>query len=213
MVKRLALAKGLIDEARFAAMSDDEATQLVFLAGFSTAAAISDLSGRGVGMDAVRSVVERQGGTVILKSILGVGTTVRLRLPLSLAITRVMTVDVGGQLYGIPMDLVVETVRVSRDRLRQIKSAEAIVLREAVLPVIRLRSLLAMLPRPADEEAVLVLRIAGAPVGIIVDEFRTGMEVILKPFSGILANMSGYAGSAVLGDGKVLLILNLKEML
>ena len=213
VVKRLALAKGLIDEARFAAMSDDEATQLVFLAGFSTAAAISDLSGRGVGMDAVRSVVERQGGTVILKSILGVGTTVRLRLPLSLAITRVMTVDVGGQLYGIPMDLVVETVRVSRDRLRQIKSAEAIVLREAVLPVIRLRSLLAMLPRPADEEAVLVLRIAGAPVGIIVDEFRTGMEVILKPFSGILANMSGYAGSAVLGDGKVLLILNLKEML
>ena len=144
---------------------------------------------------------------------LGVGTTVRLRLPLSMAITRVMTVDVGGQLYGIPMDLVVETVRIPRDRLRQIKSMEAIVLREAVLPVVRLRGLLAMAPRPAEEEAVLVLRIAGAPLGIIVDEFRTGMDVILKPFAGILANMTGYAGTAVLGDGKVLLILNLKEML
>ena len=213
VVKGLALAKGLIEEARAAAMSDEEATQLVFLAGFSTAATVSDLSGRGVGMDAVRTVVERQGGTVGLKSVLGVGTTVRLRLPLSMAITRVMTVDVGGQLYGIPMDLVVETVRIPRDRLRQIKSMEAIVLREAVLPVVRLRGLLAMAPRPSEEEAVLVLRIAGAPLGIIVDEFRTGMDVILKPFAGILANMTGYAGTAVLGDGKVLLILNLKEML
>lgn len=213
VVKRLALAKGLIEEASAAQMSDDEATQLVFLAGFSTAETVSDLSGRGVGMDAVRTVVERQGGTVTLKSVLGQGTTVRLRLPLSMAITRVMTVDVGGQLYGIPMDLVVETVRIPHDRLRRIKSAEAIVLREAVLPVLRLRGLLAMPPRSTDEEAVLVLRIAGAPLGIIVDEFRTGMDVILKPFSGILANMAGYAGSAVLGDGKVLLILNLKEML
>jgi two-component system chemotaxis sensor kinase CheA len=212
-VRAKALEKGLIEPERAAQLSDQEAVQLVFLPGLSTAAQVSDLSGRGVGTDVVRSTVERLGGTVELESQPGRGTTIRLDLPLSMAVTRVMTVEAGGQLFGVPMELVVEIVRVPKDRLRRIKRAETFTLRDAVIPLVRLRALLAMAPLPRAEEAVLVVRIAGMPLGLVIDEFRTGMDVILKPMGGILGGMPGYAGTAVLGDGKVLLVLNLKELL
>jgi len=212
-VRAKANERGLIDAERAAQLTDEQAVQLVFLPGFSTAETVSDLSGRGVGMDAVRSVVERLGGEVSLQSRHGEGTTVRLRLPLSMAVTRVLTVDLAGQAYGIPMDLVMETVRTDPSAIRRLKAAEAIVLRDQVIPLIRLRELLGMEAHRPELECVLILRIGHATVGLVVDDFGTGMDIILKPFAGILANMSGFSGTAVLGDGRVLLVLNLKEML
>lgn len=212
-VRAKAIERALIDAERAAQLTDEQAVQLVFLPGFSTAEAISDLSGRGVGMDAVRSVIERLGGEVTLQSRPGEGTTVRLRLPLSMAVTRVLTVDLAGQAYGIPMDLVVETVRTDPAAIRRLKAAEAIVRRDTVIPLIRLRTLLGMEEHRPSLESVLILRIGHATVGLVVDDFGTGMDIILKPFAGILANMSGFSGTAVLGDGRVLLVLNLKEML
>lgn len=212
-VRAKAVERGLVDAERAAQLSDSQAVQLVFLPGFSTAETISDLSGRGVGMDAVRTVVERFGGAVSLESKAGQGTVVRLKLPLSMAVTRVLTVELAGQLYGVPMDLVVETVRLDPSAIRRLKASEAVVLRDQVIPIARLRRLLAMEDLSPPLESVLILRIGNATVGLVIDDFGTGMDIILKPFSGILANMSGFSGTAVLGDGRVLLVLNLKEIL
>ncbi|MEO0031699.1 MAG: hypothetical protein RIS94_1457 [Pseudomonadota bacterium] len=212
-VRAKAVERGLIDADRAVQLSDAQAVQLVFLPGFSTSDQISDLSGRGVGMDAVRTVVERFGGTVTLDSRAGQGTTVRLKLPLSMAVTRVLTVEMAGQLYGVPMDLVVETVRIDPASIRRLKASEAVVLRDQVIPIARLRGLLGMDPLAPALESVLILRIGNATVGLVIDDFGTGMDIILKPFSGILANMGGFSGTAVLGDGRVLLVLNLKEIL
>jgi two-component system chemotaxis sensor kinase CheA len=145
----------------------------------------------------------------------GEGTLVRLSLPLSMAVARVMMVEAGDALFAVPMDSVAETVRVPRSRVRRIKRSEAFVLRDAIVPLVRLQDLLELPGQAAevDEEAVLVARVGGAIVGIVVDRFREGIDVVLKPLDGVLAGMRGYSGSALLGDGRVLLVLNLKELL
>ncbi|PKU26611.1 chemotaxis protein CheA [Telmatospirillum siberiense] len=218
-IKASALKKGVIDENCAARLTDQEAVNLVFTPGFSTAAKVSDLSGRGVGMDVVVTGVEKTGGSVAITSVKGRGTTVRLSLPLSMAVTRVMVVEAGGgMLFGIPMEHIAETVRVHRGAVRRFKQAEAFVLRDAIVPLIRLEVLLGMpssvwIGDGSEEDAVLVVRVGGNLIGLLVDHFREGMDIILKPFDGILSGIRGYSGSALLGDGRVLLVLNLKELL
>jgi two-component system chemotaxis sensor kinase CheA len=191
----------------------------VFYPGFSTAATVSDLSGRGVGMDVVGTTVEKAGGSVSIRSCKGKGTTVRLSLPLSMAVTRVMMVEAGGgMLFGVPMDHIVQTVRVPRTSIQRIKRSEAFVLRDSIVPMLRLDHLLGLhapvwIGDGSEEDAVLVVRVGGSLVGLVVDQFREGMFIILKPFEGILSAVHGYAGTALLGDGRVLLVLNLKELL
>ncbi|MFC3225765.1 chemotaxis protein CheA [Marinibaculum pumilum] len=213
-VRAKAVQKGLVDETRAAAMSDEEVVQLVFLPGFSTRDEASDLSGRGVGMDVVRSTVERFGGDVGLHSLPGSGTTVRLRLPLSMAVTRVMMIEIDRGLFGIPVEYVSETLRLMPERVRRFKHAETFLLRDELVPLVRLREKLSMEPdgRARESEAVLVCRVNGAPVGLVVDDFNVGMDVVLKPLNGILAGMPGLSGTSVLGNGEILLILNLKEL-
>jgi two-component system chemotaxis sensor kinase CheA len=219
IIKRSALSKGIIDEERAARLTDQEAVNLVFTPGFSTVEQVSDLSGRGVGMDVVVNGVQKAGGSVAVTSVKDRGTTVRLSLPLSMAVTRVMVVEAcGGMLFGIPMDEIAATVRVHRNDIRHLKQSDVFVLRDAVVPLVRLDGLLKM-DRPVgfgdgnEEDAVLVVRSAGSLVGLVVDQFHEGMDIILKPFSGILASIQGYSGSALLGDGRVLLVLDLKEHL
>lgn len=215
VIRVKAIEKGLITEEKADSMSDQEAINLVFLPGFSMAKEISDLSGRGVGMDVVRTAIEKVNGHVTLSSTKGEGTLVRLMLPLSMAVTRVMMVEVSGGVFGIPMDGVAETVKIPRKSIRNIKGSEVFVLRDAVVPIVRMNRLLAMpdAPEAAEEEAILVARVAGNMVGLVIDRFREGIDVVLKPLGGLLAGMRGYVGSALLGDGRVLLVLNLKELL
>ena len=218
-IKAAALGKGIIDADHAARMSDQEAVNLVFRAGFSTAANVSDLSGRGVGMDVVVTTVEKAGGSVKISSRKGDGTAVRLSLPLTMAVTRVMMVEAGGgMLFGIPMDQIAETVRVPRNSIRQIKLSDAFVLRDTIIPIMRLDRLLGLevpvwIGDGNEEDAVLVVRVGGSLAGLVVDHFREGMDVVLKPFAGVLTSVVGYAGTALLGDGRVLLVLNLKELL
>ncbi|GEO81337.1 chemotaxis protein CheA [Pararhodospirillum oryzae] len=218
-IREAAIAKGVISAERAARLSPQESINLVFLPGFSTASAVSDLSGRGVGMDVVVTTIEKAGGSVVLSSVAGQGTTVRLSLPLSMAVTRVMMVEAGGgQLFGIPMDHIAETVRIPRTAIRRIKHSEAFVLRSALVPLLHLDALLGIEPQAwfgdeTEEEAVLVVRLGQNLIGLVVDHFREGMDIILKPFDGVLAGLHGYAGTALLGDGRVLLVLNLKELL
>ena len=218
-IKAAALGKGLIDADRAARMSDQDAGNLVFRAGFSTAANISDLSGRGVGMDVVVTTVESAGGSVKISSRKGDGTAVRLSLPLTMAVTRVMMVEAGGgMLFGVPMDQIAETVRVPRNSIRRIKLSDAFVLRDTIIPIMRLDRVLGLeapiwIGDGSEEDAVLVVRVGESLAGLVVDHFREGMDVVLKPFAGVLNSVAGYAGTALLGDGRVLLVLNLKELL
>jgi len=217
MIRRKALEKGLLDEAALARLSDEEAQRLIFVAGFSTAGAISDLSGRGVGMDVVRNAVEKVNGTLTLSSTLGRGTSLRLALPLSLTVSRAMMVEANGQRFGIPLDQVAETVRIDPGVIRCFKQQRTLVLRDRLLPLVALHDLLA-LPQPpkvnADGQlAVLVMRFNGELLGVQVDDFHATMDIILKPLGGVLAGLPGYAGSALLGDGSVLMVLDLKELL
>ncbi len=212
-MRRKAVEKGLLDEEAAGRLSDSEAVNLIFAAGFSTAAAVTDVSGRGVGMDAVRTAIEKSGGRVEVASAIGVGTTVSLHLPLSMAVTRVMTLSVSGSQFGIPMDEIAETVRIPRSDVVTIKDKEAFLLRDRIIPLVHLDRALSLPPKEATEEvAVLVVHVDKQPVGLAIEAFGEGMEVIVKPMEGPLADLPGYLGTALLGDGKVLLVLNLKEV-
>jgi two-component system chemotaxis sensor kinase CheA len=217
VIKQKAFEKGLIDAATLARISDREAVNLVFAAGFSTAEVVTDLSGRGVGMDVVRTAVEKVNGTIVLESEVGKGTRIRISLPLSMAVTKIMIVKSDKQIFGVPMDHVVETVRVPCSAIRTIKRSKTIVLRGGIVPLKTLNELLMIASEPqanADNEmAVLVVRVAGEAVGLIVDDFRETVDVIQKPLSGVLAGLSAYSGSALMGDGAVLMVINVKELL
>lgn len=216
VIKAKAYEKGLLDEAALERLSDTEAVNLVFAAGFSTCEAVSDLSGRGVGMDVVRSAIERVNGSVRLESQVGKGTSIVLSLPLSMAVSSVMVVESDQQVFGVPMDCVVETVRVPRRAIRSIKQHRTAILRGQVIPLLDLNKLLdvsqAQVPNLEDEFATLVVRHQGEPVGIVVDDFRETVDIILKPLAGILGQLPGYAGSALLGDGSILMVLNPQEL-
>jgi two-component system, chemotaxis family, sensor kinase CheA len=216
VIKRKAYEKNLIDEAKLERIGDQEAINLIFAAGLSTAEVVSDLSGRGVGMDVVRSAVEKLNGTVVIESQLGKGTSIRISLPLSMAVTQVMVIESDGQLFGVPMDNVVETVRVPRCDIRAIKQSLTAVLRGRIVPLKALNTLLGIsaIPRsnPDDELAVLVVRAGNEVFGLIVDGFKETVGVIQKPLGGFLCGLSAYSGSALMGDGSVLMILNIREI-
>ncbi|SDT78020.1 chemotaxis protein CheA [Actinoplanes derwentensis] len=214
-VKHKAYEKGLISEEELETMSDTDAVDLVFRPGFSTVDQVSDLSGRGVGMDAVRASVEKLGGAVTMRSKLGQGTSTRLRLPLSMAVTQVMVVSVAGQRFGIPVDLVVETVRVPAGGMGRVLHQDVVMMRGEVVPVIDLARALDMpwsLPEDADRP-ILVVSVNGQRVGLLVEQFHREVDVILKPMEGLLAYADEFSGTALLGDGLVLLVLNMKEVL
>ncbi len=166
-------------------------------------------------MDVVRTSIEKVGGTVTLSSQPGKGTDLRLTLPLSMAVTHVMAVELDSKPLGVPMDLVVETVRLPPSAIYSIKHREAFMLRDQLVPLARLRRLLNMSEPVASDAAlaILVVRVHGENVGIVVDDFREGMEVILKPMEGVLGSLRQYAGTALLGDGSVMLVINLKELI
>lgn len=215
-VRAKAVERGLIPEDRAALLTEHEAVQLVFLPGFSTAESISDLSGRGVGMDVVRSAIERINGTVELTSERGKGTLIRMALPLSMAVTNVMMIEAGGRRFGVPMDLIVETVRVNAEDVHHFKSAQTTVLRGRIVPLRSLHELLALDAQPvlnnANELAVLVVRMGNENIGLLVDDFHGTSDIILKPLEGVLSGITGFAGTALMGDGSVLMILNPKEL-
>ncbi len=215
MVRRRAAEKRLLPADELAGLRDEQVIDLIFAAGFSTADAISGISGRGVGMDVVRSTIEQIGGRVALVSRLGHGTAVSLELPLNIAMLRIMVVEAGGQVFGIPMDAVTRTVQLTSDRISTIKNNDGFVLDDRVVPICSLAELM-NLPRaaaPASGIRLAVVAEAGGKIAALeVDAIRDRLEVVLKPLQGVLANAQGYVGTTLLGNGGVLLVLDLKEI-
>ena len=214
-VRSLALKREVADPALIADMNDEEIADLVFAAGFSTASTVTDLSGRGVGMNIVRSSVERLGGSARITSRPGAGTTVTLQLPFSVMMTRVMTVEAGGQVLGLPLDQIVETAQVKRGHISSIGQGQAFVLRNRTIPLIDLVASVGRQPNatPSEEAKVVVVSVGGQLGGLEVDRFGERLDVMLKPMDGLLHGMPGVAGTSLLGDGTVLVVLDLQDLL
>jgi two-component system chemotaxis sensor kinase CheA len=213
-VRQLAAERRLVPADMLASLSDAEIVDLIFMPGFSTARTVTDLSGRGVGLDAVRTAVERLGGRVEAETRPGRGSTVRFILPFSVMITRVMTVEAGGQQFGVPLDAVVETVRIARGDIHGVGGAEAFVLGHRTVPLLALGRILGRGEGAAGARAtVLVVASGGHTIGLEVERLGERMDVMLKPPEGLLAGAAGIAGTTLLGDGSVLLVLDLQEIL
>jgi two-component system chemotaxis sensor kinase CheA len=214
-VREVARTRGVATDEELAALSDSAVLDLIFAPGFSTATAVTEVSGRGVGMDAVRGAVRRLGGNVTVESAAGRGTTVRFTLPFSVMLTQVLTVEAAGQTFGIPLERVVETLRVPPARIFSVGAAHAIVLRDRTVPLVRLAGALgaASAPRFAASVPVVVADVEGATGALEVERVGERMEVMLKPMDGLLAGLPGIAGSTLLGDGGVLLVLDVAELL
>jgi two-component system, chemotaxis family, sensor kinase CheA len=213
-VREAAVARGLVDASAIDTLDDRQAAALIFTPGFSIATAVTAVSGRGVGMDAVRAGVEALGGRVALESTQGAGTIVTLTLPQALMVTTVMSVLVGGERFGIPMDVVAETARIPVSRIVPIRAGEAFVLRDRTIPLLRLASLLRLGPGPraAAHARVLICAFGAERVGVEVDGFGDRMDVLVRPLTGLLAGMQAVLGTALLGDGRVLLVLDVAAL-
>ena len=213
-IREKARDHGLIEAARLDVMSDAEVAELIFAPGFSTAEVVTDLSGRGVGMDVVRTTVERIGGRVSVDSRNAGGTCVKLTLPFSVMMTRVLTAEVSGQIFAIPLESVVETLSVSIDEIKKVGAAEVIVHRDRTIPIYDLAELLCLPTTGGERKEVVVLiaSVAGHLGGIRVDRLGERMEIMLKPLDGLLASVPGITGTSILGDGRVLLVLDLAEV-
>jgi two-component system, chemotaxis family, sensor kinase CheA len=216
-VRTVAIERGVVTDEALKDRSDSQIIELVFAPGFSTAAQLTEISGRGVGMDAVRTAVERFGGRVSIASLPGRGTTVSLSLPFSVLMTQVMTVEAGGQVFGIPLDAIVETVRVAKGAFAGVGGARVIVQRNRTIPVVELKGVLNggldIELRDEADATVVIAAVGGQLVGIHVDHPGERMDVILKPLDGLMTGTRGIAGTTVLGDGRVLLVLDIAEML
>lgn len=210
-VRKKAVANGLITAEQSERMTEKEALQLIFASGLSTAEQVSEVSGRGVGMDIVRSNLQKLGGLIDLETSLGKGTKFSLRLPLTLAIIRGLLVKVSGVVYVLPLGSVVETLRVAKEGIQYVNGREVIVLRGATTPLVRLRSVLGMGGTSEERDDVLYAVIVGLAerrVGLVVDTLIGEQEVVIKSLSRFCGDVRGISGATILGNGNVALILD-----
>ncbi|MBI5658913.1 MAG: chemotaxis protein CheA [Nitrosomonadales bacterium] len=206
-----ALEKGLITASQ--TLSDQEVYGLIFEAGFSTAEAVTNLSGRGVGMDVVRRNIEALRGTVEIASREGAGTTVKIRLPLTLAIIDGFLMGVGSASYVVPLDLVMECIELGEAERREIRESHYINLRGTVLPFIRLRDRFRERGKAGRRENIVVVQYAGQKAGLVVDELMGEFQAVIKPLGKLFGNLKGISGSTILGSGEVALILDVPALI
>lgn len=220
-IKQKAHDNGLITDEELEKMTDPQAAKLIFHAGLSTAAKVTNVSGRGVGMDVVRNNIEKIGGTVDVKSVWGEGTTFFIKIPLTLAIVSALIVEATGQRYAIPQLAVVELVRVqdnSEHRIERIRETPVLRLRNKLLPLVHLNSLLGVsAPKEISDDEIMgandngfivVMQVGAQTFGVVVDAVFHTEEIVVKPMSTMLRDISMFSGNTILGDGSVIMIID-----
>ena len=205
-ILKKAIERGLVEEGT--PLTDQEIYNLIFDAGFSTADQVTNLSGRGVGMDVVRRNIEALRGTVELESRPGRGTTTRIRMPLTLAIIDGFLVGVEKSSFVVPLDMVLECVELNESHRTASADRHYINLRGEVLPFIRLRELFEVNGRPPRRENVVVVQYGGLKAGLVVDQLMGEFQTVIKPLGKIFSHIRGVGGSTILGNGQVALILD-----
>lgn len=214
-VREKAVENGLVTSEAAEKLDDKAAMQLILQPGFSTADKISDLSGRGVGMDVVNSMVKRAGGRLWIDSAAGTGSEISIALPISMAVSQVMMFEVGPTLYGISIENIVETVRVRAKDIHRFKSTEQILLRGRLIPLRRARSVFGHpidADDPEDELSILVVRNGDQELGFVVDRVRSEADVKLETIDDCLNPAGYFSGAALLGDGSIMLLINAREL-
>ncbi|WP_104712843.1 hybrid sensor histidine kinase/response regulator [Helicobacter cetorum] len=214
-LKQKAIEKGVISEKEADSMSDKEAFGLIFKPGFSTAKTVSNVSGRGVGMDVVKTNIEKLNGIIELESEVGVGTTQKLKIPLTLAIIQALLVGVQEEYYAIPLSSVLETVRVSQDEIYTVDGKSVLRLRDEVLSLVRLSDIFKVdaILESGSDVYVVIIGLADQKIGVIVDYLIGQEEVVIKSLGYYLKNTRGIAGATVRGDGKITLIVDVAAMM
>ena len=212
-IRQKAIEKGLIGERE--ELTERDTANLIFLPGFSTADKVTDISGRGVGMDVVKKALNNLGGMVDIDTRKGQGTTFTIRLPLTLAIIQALLVEVGDEIYAVPLSSVLETLLVERKDIKTVGGLPMVQLRGNTLPLISLQEKFG-LPDPeipSEEIFVVVVGLGDKTLGLIVDGLRGQQEIVIKSLGDVLNNLPGIAGATILGDGKVTLILDIGSLI
>lgn len=211
-IRRSAIAKGIITEEQAERLGPDDSLDLIFAPGFSTAAQVSTVSGRGVGLDVVRRNVERVGGTVTVRSTVGQGTTFTIKLPLTLAILQALMVEIGETVYAIPLASVVEAVRVGSADIHPVHGWEMIRIRDQTIPLLDPGAVWGDAARvrrsPAESSPVVVVQAGSAPFGLLVDRLVGEEEIVIKSLGALIGEVPGISGASILGDGSVALIVD-----
>jgi two-component system chemotaxis sensor kinase CheA len=215
-LREVAVKKDILSREEADKLSDNDALNLIFMPGFSGAKVVTDISGRGVGMDAVKTKIEALGGSVKISSVPGQGSIMKLQLPLTVAIIQSLMVTVAGETYAIPLGSVIRDVGIKASDIKTIEGKEVIMLRGEVFPLLRLHDVLEC---PTEEEEkqnliVVVVEKMGSNIGLVVDGLLGQQEVIIKTLDNkLLKNMKGFAGATILGDGSVALILDIATLI
>ena len=213
-IRRKAVEKGMITQDEADRLDDTDAVRLIFLPGFSTAEQITDISGRGVGMDVVRSKIEALSGHVDVETHIDEGSIFKIKLPLTLAIIQAMLVRVQEEMYAIPLTSIDSTVNIEPTDIQTIQNKEVIVLRGEIIPIIRMEEAL-QVPHVKDSEElfVVVVHAGEAKAGIVVDNLIGQQEIVIKTLGNLFAGLKLFGGATVLGDGRVALILDVATMI
>ncbi len=209
-IRRKAVERGLVAPAAAATLSDNQVFRFIFEPGFSTAAKVTNVSGRGVGMDVVRANIEGIGGTVDISSAFGRGTTMRVKIPLTLAILSALIVGTGGQSFAVPQIGVVELVGISDENRSLIESVNGSLffrLRDRLLPLLRLGDVF-RLPSASKTANIVVCQVGGYRFGLVVEEIYDTQEIVVKPLGRMVKGVRFYSGTTILGDGQVIMILD-----
>ncbi|MCL6495558.1 MAG: chemotaxis protein CheA [Ignavibacterium sp.] len=216
VIKSKAISKGLISKEKADELSKQDLLNLIFLPGFSTAEVVTNISGRGVGMDVVKTNVTKLRGMINLESAVGLGTKIQIKLPLTLAIISGMVVKVDNEQFVIPLNSVIEVIRVHSENIYTINNKPVIKLRDRIIPLISLREVVLNRKNDSAEniwQYVVIVGIAERQIGIEVDELLGQKEIVIKSLGSYIGRVPGIAGSTIMGDGTVILILDINELI
>lgn len=213
VLRRVALERGVITREQADSLPDAEIMLLITLPGFSTAKTVTDVSGRGVGMDVVRGAMESLRGSLLIDSVVDQGTTITLKLPLTLVVVAVLLIAIGDERYALPVSIVEQILEVRAEEIQHAQGQEMLARDGALLPLIHLRKLLGLPAGTADtSRLVVVCEMRGRLIGLVVDRFIGYREVVVKPLDKALKSVRGFSGVTILGDGNALLVLDLNTL-
>jgi two-component system chemotaxis sensor kinase CheA len=209
-IVRVAIERGLVTADEGRGLSDKEALSFVFLPGFTTRGEATDLSGRGVGLDVVRTNIGKLGGIIDIASDVGIGTKMTITLPITLAIINVLLVDVCGHLFAVPLTNVLEAIVLDESHVRRVESREMLTVRDATLPICRLSQLFGLSPRSRERKRsfVVIAHHGERRLGLVVNEVLGQQDIVIKPLGKSLKGVRGFAGATELGDQRIVLVID-----